>query len=41
MQELKHYAELVPGFMNLSINDREIMLNLHYLDLLSFRLAWR
>ncbi|XP_018645049.1 nuclear hormone receptor nor-1/nor-2, putative [Schistosoma mansoni] len=41
MNELKHYAELVPGFMNLSMNDREIMLNLHFLDLLSFRLAWR
>ncbi|KAK4472771.1 hypothetical protein MN116_002580 [Schistosoma mekongi] len=41
MQELRRYAEYVPGFMNLSVNDREIMLNLHYLDLLSFRLAWR
>ncbi|VDP16326.1 unnamed protein product [Schistosoma margrebowiei] len=40
IKELKYYAELVPGFMNLSLNDRDIMLNLHYLDLLSFRLAW-
>nr|CAH8823312.1 unnamed protein product [Trichobilharzia regenti] len=41
MQELRRYAEMVPGFMALSAHDREVMLNLHFLDLLSFRLAWR
>ncbi|CAH8454233.1 unnamed protein product [Heterobilharzia americana] len=41
MQELRRYAEFVPGFMALSAHDREVLLNLHFLDVLSFRLAWR
>ncbi|KAA3681382.1 uncharacterized protein DEA37_0010296 [Paragonimus westermani] len=39
MHEIRRYAELVPGFTSLNSTDREILLKMHSLDLLSLRLA--
>ncbi|GAA40423.2 nuclear receptor subfamily 4 group A member 3, partial [Clonorchis sinensis] len=39
LHELRRYAELVPGFSSLTANDREVLLKMHSLDLLSLRLA--
>ncbi|KER30000.1 hypothetical protein T265_13267, partial [Opisthorchis viverrini] len=41
LHELRRYAELVPGFSSLTANDREVLLKMHSLDLLSLRLALR
>ncbi|KAF7260308.1 hypothetical protein EG68_02502 [Paragonimus skrjabini miyazakii] len=41
IHEIRRYAELVPGFTSLNSTDREILLKMHSLDLLSLRLALR
>ncbi|TPP57512.1 putative Nuclear hormone receptor nor-1/nor-2 [Fasciola gigantica] len=41
MVEIRRYAEMVPGFMSLGTSDREVLLKLHCLDLMTLRLALR
>lgn len=41
MVEIRRYAEMVPGFMSLGNSDREVLLKLHCLDLMTLRLALR
>ena len=39
--KIEWFAEMVPGFLNLSRTDRQLLLNLHGLDVVSYRIAWR
>ncbi|CAH8438970.1 unnamed protein product [Dicrocoelium dendriticum] len=41
MLEIERYAEMVPSFMSLNAADRAVLFKIHFLDLITLRLAMR